>query len=703
MPTVDEENFINTDQLEPDVAALSTALLETISDLGGLTDQLKDNYDIRHNIWPGQTKDGRKHGTTAQPAFPWDGASDLKPFITDEVINNDVDLLTHTLLNANFAAVPVGSNDLKRARLVSSFMKWMVKSQIKEFDRESEILANYFLEKGVGVLGVFWERKVDVMRKDLTLEEMAEASPDLINFIGDPELDKETAAMLRQFMPDLTQRKAKKMVKELRETGKTSLPQDVVTFNRPRVRAYTIDEDIFFPINTFDFQDAPYIFTSEYYTPVELRNKVITDGWDEKWVNDVIEKTLGRDFSTAGTVTHSSRQYARQIEFGLDKTSNLVRIATAWERATDEDGVPGIWLTVFQPDIEGFGKFELFNYDPVRYPFVPFTRERRTRRLLDTRGVPEVSQYFEDEIKVQRDSRVDRTAMATCPPRRYPAGRPPKNWGPATLLPERRAGEYGFVDAPSGSINESVEIEASITESLDAYFGRPNPANDPIASQTKKQAMVNRFLSGYAEVLRHLFSLHTQFGPEEEFFRVVGETPSEEEMQSYQKSNNAEKYDFYLDYNLINQDAELKLNQVKEIGQLILQYDQTGSTDMGKYLQMAISSIDPTMGDAITIPQESAQMKEIEKTQEDLTKISAGFDVNPPENSNAELRMNIVQNYMKGSEEIPAHDVQERLQSDEMFAGRLENYMKKLQFQLQQRENAQIGRSGGRPGNAVPS
>jgi len=124
---------------------------------------------------------------------------------------------------------------------------------------------------------------------------------------------------------------------------------------------------------------------------------------------------------------------------------------------------------------------------------------------------------------------------------------------------------------------------------------------------------------------------------------------------------------------------------------------------MGKYLQKAIASIDPTLGDEVIIPQQAAQMKEIEKTQEDLTKIAAGFDVNPPENSNAELRMQIVQNYMQGSEEVPAHDIQERLQNDELFAGRLENYMKKLQFQLQQRENAEIGRRGGKPGNAVPS
>ena len=702
MPKIDEENFISTNQREPDVAALSSALRDTLNDLGGWIDQQKENFDTRHNIWTGQTKDGRKQSSATQPAFPWPGASDLKTFIIDEQINDGVDLLTTAVKQANFSAVPTESGDLRRARLVSSFMKWMVNTQIKERDRENEILANYFLEKGLGIIGAFWERCTDVVNKEISLAQIAEVAPELINLLEDPALDDQVIQLIGQMLPEITPKQGKKMLKSLRKTGVAKYPENVVSVNRPRIKAYTIDEDFFMPVNTFDLQTAPFVFTSEYFTPQELRNKILNEGWDESWVEDVIEKTIGSDFSITTSI-QDRRTLGRDNTFGFDKTTNLVRVATAWERATDEDGVPGIWITVFHPDLEGFAKFELLNYDPVRYPFIPVARERRTRRLLDTRGVPEIGKYHQDEIKVQRDSRVDRTSMATCPPRRYPVGRAPKNWGPGTLLPTRRDNEYGFVDAPTGDINGSIEIEQTIRNSLDEYLGRNNPNNDPISAQTKRQAMVNRYLEGWAEVIRHLFSLHSQFGPEEEFFRVVGEVPEEDQLDRYVKSNNAEKYDFYMDFNVLNQDSEVQLARIEKIGQLILQYDQTGSTDMGKFLQKAISAIDPTLGDSISIPQQAAQMQEIEKTQEDLTKISAGFDVNPPENSNAELRMQIVQSWLEGSSEIPATDIQERLQSDELFAGRIESYMKKLQFQLQQRENAEIGRRGGSPGNAVPS
>jgi len=701
MPAVDEENFISTSQREPDVAALSSALRDTLNDLGGWIDQQKENFDVRHNIWTGQTKDGRKQGSPNSPAFPWEGASDLKPFIVDEFCNNDVDLLTTSLYQANYSAVPVESGDLRRARMVSSFMRWMVQSQVKEIRRETEILANYFVEKGIGIMGVFWERQTNVKSVDIKLSDIAKHSPEFIQFIHDPELDEQTAEMFQMKIPDLSTADAKKVVKGLREDGLGKFPKKVQTVNRPRVKAYTVDEDFFFPVNTYDLQTAPFVFTSEYFTPQELRNKILNDGWDEKWVEEVIEKTIGSDFSVTTSI-QDRRTIGRDNTFGFDKTTNLVRIATAWEWATDDEGVPGVWLTVFHPDLDGFGKFELFNYDPVRFPFVAFARERRTRRLLDTRGVPEIGKPFQDEIKVQRDSRVDRTAMATCPPRRYPVGRAPKNWGPGTLLATRRDNEYGFVEIPKFD-QGSIEIEGVIRDSMDEYFGRNNPNNDPVAAQTKRQAMVNRFLESYAQVLNQMFSLHTQFGPEEEFFRVVGEVPEEEQMDRYIKSNNAEKYDFYLDFNVLNQDSEVMLKRIETIGQMILSYDQTGQTDMGKFLQKAISAIDPTLGDAITIPQQSAQMKEIEKTQEDMTKIFAGFDVDPPENANVELRQQVAQSWLQGSEEVPATDIQERLQSDELFAGRIENYMKKLNFQSQQRQNAEIGRRGGKPGNAVPS
>jgi len=65
--------------------------------------------------------------------------------------------------------------------------------------------------------------------------------------------------------------------------------------------------------------------------------------------------------------------------------------------------------------------------------------------------------------------------------------------------------------------------------------------------------------------------------------------------------------------------------------------------------------------------------------------------------------MGIINNFLQGTEEIPATDVQNRYQSDEQFKARIDNYMKMLQHQEQQRKNALTGRMGAPAGNAPPT
>jgi hypothetical protein len=67
---------------------------------------------------------------------------------------------------------------------------------------------------------------------------------------------------------------------------------------------------------------------------------------------------------------------------------------------------------------------------------------------------------------------------------------------------------------------------------------------------------------------------------------------------------------------------------------------------------------------------------------------------------NTQLRRQVVQQFVQGSEQIPATDVQSRMQNEEdPFRARLEKHMQQLDFIDQQRENAQIGRIGTQPGN----
>jgi len=75
---------------------------------------------------------------------------------------------------------------------------------------------------------------------------------------------------------------------------------------------------------------------------------------------------------------------------------------------------------------------------------------------------------------------------------------------------------------------------------------------------------------------------------------------------------------------------------------------------------------------------------------DDLSKIYAGIEVGARPNG-AQVALQVVQQYTQQP------DVMQRLQQDEAFQARLQKYVQQYQFQMQQAQNAQIGKIGTAP------
>ena len=141
----------------PNFNLLKKAFEDCVRDNQPYIDQCRLNYQTRYAIWNGQSADGKKHareGSKTSPT-PWDGASDLRVFLTDNIINKKVAMQCMAFQRANLSAVPVGTNDMARSQLVTNFMRWLIQTQIPEVDREVEIASNYLNEKGLAVMGQF--------------------------------------------------------------------------------------------------------------------------------------------------------------------------------------------------------------------------------------------------------------------------------------------------------------------------------------------------------------------------------------------------------------------------------------------------------------------------------------------------------------------------------------------------------------------
>jgi hypothetical protein len=670
-------------QDEPDIKTLRYAYEQTVNELEPYFDLCRTSYDDRRNWWPGKSRDHRKHGADA---FPWEGASDVECHLIDERVTRLVSLFMASLNRANVRAFPVESGDIARSRLVSGFLKWMVSSgYIPRFYREMELGANYLLERGILMTYVGWQREDRRFLQQLDLQQILDSSPEIYQAIESGESDEELILMMMNVFDGVTEKRAKKALKELRKNGTAELPVVRRQVNAPDVKTLAPDGDFFFPPYVTDPQRAPYCFWRTYFTPQELESKVVTEDWDEGFVEHVISKYRGVNIDSIDREQEGRRSTSlTDISYEAEE---LIEICYGYQRLVDpEDGAEGIYCTVFHREFsgddmtQGYAKFELLNgYED--YPVVVTKLSEDSKRLYDTLTIPSILRGIQNSVKVERDSRIDRNSLATLPPVLHPVGQAPTDWGPGRFIPYRRKGDLDFAPtppAPSGSI----EIENTLTDLADKLVGLDEGT---AISQVRKQFLVDKFLSHSAEVLRMAFRCFQRFGPDEVFFRVTG-IP---DPQVFNKGNPDENFDILINFDVLNTDPDTvqsKLQQFVALNQL----NANGRLNVDSLLDVAAASIDPVMADAVLQPVETAQQQVVKDVTDDLTKIFSGIEM-PARPAGAQIAMQVIQQYAQQP------DVAERLQGDEAFQARLQKYAGQYTFQMQQAQNAQIGRVGTAP------
>ena len=186
----------------PDFPTLSRAYNQCVADVQSYVDQCVINYQTRYALWNGQSADGKKHareGSKIDPT-PWDGASDLRVYLADNIINKKAAMVCMGIRKANLVAVPVEGNDIKRAKVVSNFMRWLIRTQIPGLDREEELLANYIYEKGVAVTGQFWERIQEKTLETVEIADFQETYPevDFASVLASGEVDSPIQAIFEE-------------------------------------------------------------------------------------------------------------------------------------------------------------------------------------------------------------------------------------------------------------------------------------------------------------------------------------------------------------------------------------------------------------------------------------------------------------------------------------------------------------------------
>lgn len=689
---------------EPDIARLQSELADILEDAGRNNRRRDDYDDVRYARWEGQSDDGRKHEEQlGRRPIPWEGASDIQVRLADRIINFHVHMALEAFFRANMSVSGIESSDQKKASYWRDCLSYFLEQKmLPELRREVEILAQEMFSgsPAIGILGVYWQQETIMRLKKFSVQDVVQmvtsqggdeqAVQEIMGILQDPDMEQQAIELMAQVFVGVKEKVLKKGLKEFRETGETKLPTPAIHENRPRFVAHRLYEDVFIDANCTELDRARVIMRREWLSETELRDKINTEGFDEDFVEAVLEKSEGQ----SGVAEYD---YRNPIQLGVHTMgkgvegdfNDLYEIFYAYQRVYDEDtNVPAIYCTAFSshvPDL--YGKHDILEYGHNQMPFILFSRERLSRSIFDSRGISELVATNQYEAKVHKDLQNDAGQVSVIPPLLVNARRGGLNLmiAPASQITISRPDDVGWLQPPPISQGSMQAGNEAILDAM-RYFGL-DPEN-PEGNQLYKQCMVNRWLDSWREALSQALSLCQQYLPPEFVARITN-GPVEEIAMTQEDIEG--KFDLSLRFSVDTLNPEFMEKKLDAVTKLT-QFDVTGALDRSKLLGLVAESIDPMLAKQVIMDKQSASQKEIEDEQNSWLKIMNEIEPLPKEGVNFQLRSQTAQQILQTSQEL-----QQRMQEKPLVKQLAENRMKYLQFGIQQQENAQIGRVGVKP------
>lgn len=678
---------------KPDIQYLNDELNRSLY-YGGNMSRLTTSDDQRMCRWEGQSDDGKKHEEyLGYEPFPFEGASDVRNRLIDNVINQLVMLCMSSWQRANIRVSGIEINDAEKSGAAQTLMHWIVNNRIRpELEREAELWCQYAFQFGWSAMHVGWERRVAKRSDVITTQDLAQAAMQGNGLLGqvfqsiNNKQVSDLAIMLVEQALMCEKGEAKRIIQSLIETGSAQYEMPYIQRNLPVVAALKPFDEIAFPPETVELQEARMIFKRTFMTEVQMKSIGLTEGWSQEFMDEAVN-TAGK----SGYLHDSNLvPLINSVPNAVEKANNLIEIVYAYARQLDDKGTASIYYTVFCPQTQNdlFGKHEILDYAHGEYPFVELRRERLRRPVVESRGVPEILFTDQEELKAQHDASRDRTAFEVMPPmtvsRRLGNN---QRIGPGQLLPVANKDDYAWLPPPSGTPATAFALMERIELKVAQSFGLYHPNVVPAQTQITQQFIVNNFFLSWSQVYRQIFALAMQYMLPEEIERICGVPINYEETEINQM------FDFSVRFDVRELDTNFVIEKLKAINQFVLPMDTGGNIDRSKLIKATVDAIAPESARDIFIDQRTATQKQYRDVQNDLALMMLGLEAQYTENDpQAGVKMQAMQDIMSKNPKA-----QQAAQTDGVFQALLQNYQKNLQMSMMQQQNAQIGRTGVTP------
>jgi len=744
---------------KPDVKCILKEIRSALDDgqASEFFTRMEHNHDTRHCWWPGQTNDGRKWpagrklmpGQRKDDVFPWQGASDCRVPVVEEIIAERVIFKATALDRGQQRVAPrnlaTEDDPTNKAILWGQTADYFLDEFAYVIRTAAKQWADIAEEYGHAVLYVGWKTEKQVSQRTITAEQVlavatdaalqlaqmalaeaaqlagqepeeltpeekqaviADAAARFEMMVADESQREKLIAGLMAFDDEMPRAEAVRVAKGLKLGGPVTYYAVEEVNQGPDWRALTPYLDVLYPPTTTRIQNARWVAMPEWVSDVELRAREETEGYDKAWVDQVLEHA-GMSFelseARAGRNVPSWITTGGRIRSGVsddDAKNNeqrLFQIIHFYQRATALGGVPALYHTVVHGKVEdSFGKHECCEHTHGRYPFLDHVREVTALMLLESRGVGEISFTHQSEVKVQRDMRSDFASLTIKPPLKVPVLNGQSGGSmdirPGVQIPfATSAGmQADFMRLP-GDAKTSLEIEETTIRGINGYWGRGEHV-DPEVKLATRQQLVNDFLMDLREARKMTFQLIQQFAPDEIKASAIGGLPvslnaTRDEIQG-QVSINVEFDAADLDLELVGKKMEF-LTQLR-------QFDTEGLIPVAQILKAGMSMAMPAWARLLVADPQKHAREEMQEEMDVLNSLLNGIERDYVPGKNHALRRQVLLNAIgRPGEDGQPTRIQKLMMENPDVKALVENRIKFHTFQVQQMTvNPAVGRLG---------
>jgi len=690
-------------------------------------------------VWTGQSPTGKKLDSVLGPlgrqAFPFDGASDTRIFMADEIIRELVSSWVVAFWRAMGA--PKMSMDADEGYVVKLIDHLANKKMRGELMAAVELAANYGGTYGWYMLHPRWATEIKLEKREVTLEALKNVLMQISAFASSEEATARQAAFASEGqaavvdfesmlmderregeamevlavlhgmyaaqvlqrhkieLPPLSKSTLRRAVRDLRETGTAELPVPYVCRDEPEILALKPWDEVFIHPDTADVRKAR-VFRRVFMYEWELRAKIVEEGWSANWVDAALEHK-GKVSEWGGTTTTpTSGDFSRFGDRGYsgyvprDNKTGLVEVIYAAYHALDDDNVPGVYQTVFHPLVKDqWASHGLLEEGVI--PYVAGQREYIAPQVTSSRGVPEVAVGWQREKKVLRDGVIDLTSLAVLPPLNvYGTGIQVRyKFGPAVQNVVQPGREPKFMEIPKSGAPISAELMDRTDRDADRYFGRMTPDMPPVVSQIMQQHDANLFLVTWARAFDQVANLCRIHMTDAEFSEITGAPPGWLEANRQNKA----LWTADLSFDVRELDPEFVLKQLEVINATVLPSDTAGVVDRRKYTRFQLQAVNPRLARELVMEQSTASQALFDQVNSDLALMFLGNiprfeEMDPTAATKLQYAAQIIANNPNYQRVLESGGKESR------FGQLLEMWAKNLQHSIDQERNKMIGRIG---------